>query len=254
MKAKFVWWGVLAALLLGAATSPLRAEYAHIQLRVDGMACPFCAYGIEKKLKGMELFESIQVDLEGGFVDLSVREGKVPDLLQIQEVIRQAGFTPREAEILAIGTLAIQDNVVFFSVRGTDQRIVLETQDIDGGMVGKEVPPYQEAWAEEGTLIAATGTFHLHKGENPPGLRASALEEIHTLIVAVQGMDCSGCGDRIAKALEDVEGIYRVRQDLREMEAMPGYGHLFIESFGRVLPSEPVMAALREAGFQGMAM
>ena len=39
------------ALIWNVAAFAAGTEY---QLRVDGLACPFCAYGIEKKLKKTE--------------------------------------------------------------------------------------------------------------------------------------------------------------------------------------------------------
>ena len=35
-------------------------------MRVDGLACPYCAYGIERKLKKIEGVEQIDVDLDNG--------------------------------------------------------------------------------------------------------------------------------------------------------------------------------------------
>lgn len=43
---------------------------------VDGMACPFCAYGIEKKLKNLGSIQKMEVQLEEGRVLLAFKEGE----------------------------------------------------------------------------------------------------------------------------------------------------------------------------------
>jgi len=64
-------------------------------LQVDGLACPFCAYGIEKKLSHIEGVDDIQVDIKKGEVIVIMAEG-VPlaeDLAR--KKVKDAGFTLR---------------------------------------------------------------------------------------------------------------------------------------------------------------
>ncbi len=52
-------FGLSLFMLAGTA---LAAPPAY-KLRVDGLACPFCAYGIEKQLSKLEGVERIDVDI-----------------------------------------------------------------------------------------------------------------------------------------------------------------------------------------------
>lgn len=79
-------------LLLSLAASAAGTQYT---LRVDGLACPYCAYGIEKKLKQIEGVEKIDVDLEKGLVTVNVREGVALTEPQMQQLFKDAGFTYR---------------------------------------------------------------------------------------------------------------------------------------------------------------
>jgi len=64
-------------------------------MRVDGLACPYCAYGIEKKLKTIDGVEKIDVDLGKGLVTVDVRKGvKLTEPKMIQ-LFKEAGFTYR---------------------------------------------------------------------------------------------------------------------------------------------------------------
>ncbi len=35
-----------------------------ISIRIDGLTCPFCVYGLEKKLKRLEDAENIHIDIQ----------------------------------------------------------------------------------------------------------------------------------------------------------------------------------------------
>jgi len=65
------------------------------EMRVDGLACPFCAYGIEKKLKAVEGTSDISVDLDKGLVMVNIAEGKELTEEQMKKLFQDAGFTYR---------------------------------------------------------------------------------------------------------------------------------------------------------------
>jgi mercuric ion binding protein len=71
------------------------AAGTHYEMRVDGLACPFCAYGIEKKLKAIEGTGKIDVDLDKGLVKLNVAEGKELTEQQMKKLFNDSGFTYR---------------------------------------------------------------------------------------------------------------------------------------------------------------
>lgn len=52
------------------------------EMRVDGLACPFCAYGIEKKLKAMKGSSKIDVDLDKGIVHVNMADAT--KLIEVQ--------------------------------------------------------------------------------------------------------------------------------------------------------------------------
>ncbi|MFQ5487244.1 MAG: heavy-metal-associated domain-containing protein [Gammaproteobacteria bacterium] len=83
----FIATGVLlwSSLALGAGK-----QY---DLRVDGLSCPFCAYGIEKKLKKTEGVETVDIDLKRGVVVVKAREGVKLTEPQMKQLVKDAGFT-----------------------------------------------------------------------------------------------------------------------------------------------------------------
>ena len=63
------------------------------ELRVDGMACAFCAYGIEKKFRKMDGIEDIDIDLQKGLVQVKTRADKTFTEDELKTLIKDSGFT-----------------------------------------------------------------------------------------------------------------------------------------------------------------
>lgn len=74
-------------------------EYA---MRVDGMACPYCAYGIEKKLKRIDGVdaESIDVDFEAGVVRVTTADEVELTEERMERLFNDAGFSFRSMEVI----------------------------------------------------------------------------------------------------------------------------------------------------------
>ncbi len=68
-------------------------EKEKITLQVDGLSCPFCAYGLEKKLKSIEGVNQTDIELNKGVVTLEVSPNAAVDSLLLKEKINEAGFT-----------------------------------------------------------------------------------------------------------------------------------------------------------------
>jgi mercuric ion binding protein len=84
----------LLALLLLAATA-LPAAAAQYRLQVDGLACPFCAYGIEKELLKTDGVENVRIDIDAGAVFVTTRKGIAMSQDQADRIVQNAGFTLR---------------------------------------------------------------------------------------------------------------------------------------------------------------
>ncbi len=87
----------VAAMSLVLAATALAAQAAY-KLRVDGLACPFCAYGIEKKLGAVKGVERIEVDIASGTVNVTMAEGATLDEAAAKKAVKEAGFSLRGFE------------------------------------------------------------------------------------------------------------------------------------------------------------
>jgi mercuric ion binding protein len=92
-------------LLLGAVAAEAQVEAASV--RLDGMSCPFCAFGVEKRLRRVAGVGSVEIHMDLGLAVLTAADGASIDLARIPEAIRKAGFTPGDVEASAVGILRV---------------------------------------------------------------------------------------------------------------------------------------------------
>ncbi len=87
-------------LVLGLALMSVTAFGAQqaYKLHVDGLACPFCAYGIEKKLNAIKGVQGVGVDIASGTVNVTMAEGARLDEATAKQAVKDAGFTLRKFE------------------------------------------------------------------------------------------------------------------------------------------------------------
>lgn len=80
-------------------TSGFAGQQQKVTVTVDGLACPFCAYGMEKKLKRLENLEKLDIKINDGLVILYFKEGAKIDTALIAKKVKEAGFTAREIKL-----------------------------------------------------------------------------------------------------------------------------------------------------------
>ena len=85
---------IILAMLMSFSLSTFAAG-THYSIRVDGLACPYCAYGVEKKLKKISGLSNIKVDLKKGLVTVDAAEGTTLNEKQLKKLFKDAGFTYR---------------------------------------------------------------------------------------------------------------------------------------------------------------
>ncbi len=67
-----------------------------IIVRVDGASCPFCAFGLEKRLGHLEGVANVKIEMKGGKAIITLREGATVSEEALREAVEEAGSTPRE--------------------------------------------------------------------------------------------------------------------------------------------------------------
>ncbi len=178
MKRRLLGIGVATVLLGSLAVSEARAEVSRVTLSVSGLACPFCAYGLEKKLKRVEGVQAVQTDLKTGVVTLQMAEGKSPDLAKIRSAVKDTGFTLQTIRLTAIGTLVVNGGRVLLKLRSAEGQYLLHEKEAGGaGGLTDATFTRLKKLAAQGAVVAVTGTVHEH-AEDWPGLEIETLEVV----------------------------------------------------------------------------
>lgn len=82
-------------LLILAFSANALASGKQYLLGVDGLACPFCAYGIEKRLSKIDGVTEVQVDVGESEVRVTLQDAKLLTEAQARQAVDEAGFTLR---------------------------------------------------------------------------------------------------------------------------------------------------------------
>ena len=98
----------LVALLSASATSAL-ASVGEVRLYVEGLACPFCTFGIEKNLKKVPGVVSLETTIRTGLLRIQLEPGTQLDPAALNEAVKKSGFTPSRIEVTVTGTLVTGD-------------------------------------------------------------------------------------------------------------------------------------------------
>jgi len=71
-------------------------EKTYIKIVVDGLSCPFCAYGLEKNLKKLKGAKDVFISVEEGYTTFNVPKESRPTEDELKKIVKDAGFTARE--------------------------------------------------------------------------------------------------------------------------------------------------------------
>lgn len=71
-------------------------DKVYIKVEIKGLACPFCAYGMERKLKKVSGVKNVDIKLKKGMAYIVTTPEQKPEEQTLKDVILEAGFTPGE--------------------------------------------------------------------------------------------------------------------------------------------------------------
>ena len=97
---------LLVSLTQGAAAqAPQALGILEVTVQVDGLSCPFCAYGLEKKLRKVENVARVEIRSDEGRAVVTPESRTSRELDELEQAVRDGGFTPREVSVTAQGRL-----------------------------------------------------------------------------------------------------------------------------------------------------
>ena len=82
------------------STQFLIAQTDQFTLRVEGLGCPFCAYGLEKKFKKVKGIDQIKIDIQSGKMTYNVPAANAMKLTDADALVNKAGYTAKGISVL----------------------------------------------------------------------------------------------------------------------------------------------------------
>ena len=73
-------------------------EGATVRLKVDGMVCPFCAYGLEKRLEEIPSVDKVLIRVSDGLVQIRTKEAQELTDEVLKEAVKKSGFALKKIE------------------------------------------------------------------------------------------------------------------------------------------------------------
>ncbi len=89
--------GTLGAASAFAASTNSAGSHVY-KLYVNGLACPFCAYGVEKKVGGLAGVKNVDIDIDSGLVAVTMASGANLNEATAKQAVSDAGFSLRKFE------------------------------------------------------------------------------------------------------------------------------------------------------------
>lgn len=151
-------YSIVLFCLLTFTVSGVSGQVSRITVSIDGLACPFCAYGVEKKLKRIEGVKSIRINIQEGNVVLSAKNGESININNIPMAVEDSGFTPRRIEVEAAGMIKVnQEGEVTLNLQGDAGRFVFSD-------LKRNERELLTSYAERGIYLLIGGEVELKSG------------------------------------------------------------------------------------------
>ena len=83
-------------------TNPLSAEIQEVKIKVKGISCPFCVYGLESHIKKVNGVDKVTTNLKKSEVTLQYKSTASFNLDSIQKAVTEGGFTLWTATVTAL--------------------------------------------------------------------------------------------------------------------------------------------------------
>ena len=74
----------------------LSSRSRNVRLVSPVNVCPFCAYGLEKRLRELPALDETLIQVSDGLVQIRVKQGEQLTDEAVEDAVKRAGFTLRE--------------------------------------------------------------------------------------------------------------------------------------------------------------
>ena len=105
---------------------PMSAEFRQVEIKVSGLECVSCAESLPKTLERMRGVESAAMDAKAGLVLVKLKAGNKLPLEDLRDKLKQAGYTPGDAKVNAVGAMVLEEGKWRFRPAGINHAYLAE--------------------------------------------------------------------------------------------------------------------------------
>ena len=124
---KYIITIIVSLLSFGMASAQKSID--HFQIQVDGLGCPFCAYGLEKKFKEFKGIKQVSIKIDTGDFKFTYPSDKELTMDAIITQVKKAGYTPKSAKIVRANGKEELFNVNVFPL-GNEEGTIVTTKSL----------------------------------------------------------------------------------------------------------------------------
>ncbi|MBI2118481.1 MAG: heavy-metal-associated domain-containing protein [Elusimicrobia bacterium] len=112
------------------------ADSKLIKINVKGLTCPFCAYGLEKRLQETGA-DNVKINVDKGQAQISYTKQNAIDFNQLKEAVKKGGFTPGTIEMNAKGSLNQKDGRWTFKLADSEDLFLVKKDEVSEKMINE---------------------------------------------------------------------------------------------------------------------
>ena len=164
------------AVVVAIAISMAGVAHAEIQsaeLGVNGLSCPFCAFGIEKKLLDVDGVRDVEVFLDEGRIALTFHPGADATVDDLEDAVAKAGFELATLSLEVRGDLLEESGGRLVSHTGMTFRLLEMRAGGTGPVSAETLRRLRETEAPGRGTVVVEGAV-TERGEAEPSLVVQA--------------------------------------------------------------------------------
>jgi len=109
-----------------------KGERDQYTIQVDGLGCPFCAFGLEKKFKEFKGIKGVKIDMETGVFNFTYPSDKPLSIEQVQVQVDKAGYTPMSTKIVRADGTVEEEKMELPVFEINEESVITEIMEVSG--------------------------------------------------------------------------------------------------------------------------
>ena len=217
----------------GSTDPVVQLGVEEVRVNVKGLACPFCAYNIEKRVKkldGVDRKAPFNVSLERGVASFTWKPSIPFGPSVVNEQVKKAGFTPGTIDVTVSGHLSFKRS----ETHGEQGQIALHLPMTHQNVA---ISASKRADRVESYALLLRKAKHLQGNSMfAVRIRATVLEEKRSwklklkrweplfygarVVIDVETFACERCATGVMRSLMELEGVIHVEADHEKNHAV----------------------------------